>query len=58
MYLIVELMIIEYKDIFIINRVEIVVDLIVDDVFNFFRSKMVFDLDDVELIRVEKILRR
>lgn len=53
-----ELMTTEHKDILTINRVEIVADLIADDVLNFLRSKMVFDLDDAELIRAEKTSRR
>lgn len=52
------MMIFEYNDFLIENRVEIVEDLLVDDVLNFFQSKMVFDSYDVEFIKVEKILRR
>lgn len=48
----------EHKDILNTSRVEIVEDLLVDDVLNFLRSKMVFDLDDTELIRAEKTSRR
>lgn len=51
-------MIQDYVNFFIVNRVEIVEDFLVDDVFNFFQSKMVFDVYDIELIRVEVILRR
>ena len=48
----------EHKDILNTSRVEIVEDLLVDDVLNFLRSKMVFDLEDTELIRAEKTSRR
>ena len=48
----------EHKEILTSSRVEIVTDLLVDDVLNFLRSKMVFDLDDAELIRAEKTSKR
>ncbi|XP_015776356.1 PREDICTED: apoptotic protease-activating factor 1-like [Acropora digitifera] len=48
----------EHKEILTSNRVEIVTDLLVDDVLNFLRSKMVFDQDDAELIRAEKTSKR
>ena len=48
----------EHKDLLTVNRVEIVEDLLVDDVLNFLQSKMVFDLEDTELIRAEKTSRR
>ena len=48
----------EHKGLLTVNRVEIVEDLLVDDVLNFLRSKMVFDLEDTELIRAEKTSRR
>lgn len=40
------------------NRVEIVEDLLVDDVLNLLQSKMVFDLEDVEIIKAESTTRR
>ena len=48
----------EHRDLLTVNRVEIVEDLLVDDVLNFLRSKMVFDLEDTELIKAEKTSRR
>ena len=42
----------------ILNRVEIVEDLLVEDVLNFLQSKFVFDVDDVELIKAEKTTKR
>ena len=48
----------EHNDLLIDNRVEIVEDLLVDDVLNFLQSKMVFDLNDTELIRAEVTSRR
>ncbi|KAJ7373730.1 wD repeat domain [Desmophyllum pertusum] len=53
-----ELMTAEHVDILTVNRVEIVEDLLVDDVLNFLQSKMVFDIDDSELIRAERTSRR
>ena len=48
----------EHRDLLIVNRVEIVEDLLVDDVLNFLRSKMVFDLEDTQLIKAEKTSKR
>lgn len=53
-----EVMSAEHKDLLTVNRVEIVEDLLVDDVLNLLRSKMVFDLGDTELIKAEKTSRR
>lgn len=53
-----EMMSEEHKGLLTVNRVEIVEDLLVDDVLNFLRSKMVFDFEDTELIRAEKTSRR
>ena len=54
----VEVMSAEHKDLLTVNRVEIVEDLLVDDVLNLLRSKMVFDLGDTELIKAGKTSRR
>jgi len=40
------------------NRVEIVEDLLVDDVLNYLQSQLVFDSEDVEIIKVENTTRR
>mgnify|MGYP001792707736 CR=1 FL=1 len=42
----------------ILNRVEIVEDLLVEDVLNFLRSTYVFDSEDAELIKSEKTSKR
>lgn len=54
----VEMMSSQHKDLLTVNRVEIVDDLLVDDVLNFLQSRMVFDLEDAEVIKSGKTSRR
>ena len=48
----------EHLELLAIFRVEIVEDLLVNDIKNYLISKLVFDSEDVELIKAEKTSRR